>query len=311
MALGDAAKAPAGHRGGGPGGGAGAPAGRPFELRAADGLALSACRFEAHEPRAVVVVGAALGVRQDFYADFAGHLAARGLDAITFDCRGIGRSAPRSLRGFRASLDDWIALDYEAAIAHAASAAGGRPVFVVGHSMGAQLPALAPSGRQVRAMVAVAGGGGYWGGLAPALRPLMLAMLVGVAPVAIPLAGYFPGRRLRLLGDLPAGVMRQWRRWCLHPEYLVGVQPGARDAYARVRFPILSLSFTDDRMMPQRNIDTLHAHFTGTARTARRLSPADAGGPIGHTGFFRRRYRDTLWPIVSDWLLERAAQARP
>jgi predicted alpha/beta hydrolase len=113
-----------------------------------------------------------------------------------------------------------------------------------------------------------------------------------------------------MLGDLPAGVMRQWSRWCLNADYLVGVEPGAREAYANVRFPILSLSFTDDRMMPQRNVDTLHAFFRHAPRESRRLSPADAGGPIGHTGFFRHRYRDTLWPIAADWLLARAADAQ-
>ena len=80
------------------------------------------------------------------------------------------------------------------------------------------------------------------------------------------------------MGDLPAGVMRQWRRWCLHADYLVGVEPGARDAYARLRLPLLSLSFTDDRMMPQRNVDALQAHLSGVRRESPRLSPADAGG---------------------------------
>lgn len=276
-----------------------------LELVAGDGYRLAAFRFEAAAPRAVVVVGPALGIRQDFYFDFARDLAGRGLSALTFDFRGIGRSAPRSLRGFPATLSDWIRFDYEAVLNEARTVSGALPVTVVGHSMGAQLPALAPSGRHVRAMVAVAGGGGYWGGLAPAMRPFMLAMLLGVAPASMPLAGYFPGSRLRMLGDLPAGVMRQWSRWCLNADYLVGVEPGAREAYARVRFPILSLSFTDDRMMPQRNIDTLHAHFRHAPRESRRLSPAEAGGPIGHTGFFRRRYRDTLWPIAADWLLAR------
>ena len=115
---------------------------------------------------------------------------------------------------------------------------------------------------------------------------------------------------LRMIGDLQPGAMRQWSRWCLHPEYLVGVEPGAREAYERARFEILSLSFTDDWMMPQRNVDRLHAHFRSARRESRRIGPAQAGGPIGHMGFFRSRYRETLWPIAGDWLLERAAGAR-
>jgi predicted alpha/beta hydrolase len=278
------------------------------EIACGDGARIVAHRFDADRARAVAVIGGALGVRQDFYFDFAGYLAEHGVTAFTFDYRGVGHSAPRSLRRFRATLTDWARHDYDAVLREARAASPAGPLMVVGHSMGAQLPALAEAGRHVEAMVAVAGGGGYWGGLAWGLRPFMLAMVGVVAPLTIPLAGYFPGKRLRMMGDLPAGVMRQWSRWCLHPDYVVGVEPGAREAYARARFEILSLSFTDDQMMSQRNIDTLHAHFRGAQRQSRRLSPADAGGPIGHMGFFRRRYRDTLWPVALDWMLARAAE---
>jgi predicted alpha/beta hydrolase len=282
--------------------------GQRFELSAGDGTALAAHRFPARDARASVVIAPAMGVPQAFYRDFAAWLAQRGFDALTFDYRGIGQSAPRTLRRFRATIDDWIRFDYEAAISEARAGAGGRPLFVVGHSLGAQLLALLPSANEVRALVAVAGGSGYWRGFPARLRPMILLMLHGAAPLAMPLAGYFPGRRLRMIGDLPEGVMRQWRRWCLNEEYLVGVEPGAREAYAQARFDLLSLTFTDDSMMPQRNVDALHAHLRGVKRESRRLSPAQAGGPIGHVGFFRRRYRDTLWPVAADWLGERLGE---
>ncbi|GAA4402278.1 alpha/beta hydrolase family protein [Quisquiliibacterium transsilvanicum] len=280
-------------------------AGLRLELSAGDGSSVVAHRFDAAAPAGVVVIGAALAVPQAFYFDFAAWLAQQGFTALTFDYRGVGHAAPRSLRGFRANIDDWIRHDYEAVVVEARRLAGGRPLTVVGHSMGAQLVPLLPSAREVDAMVAVAGGSGHWRGFMPPMWPFMLAMHHVAVPVALPVAGYFPGRRLKMIGDLPSGVMRQWRRWCLHPDYLVGVEPGAREAYARAAFPMLSLSFTDDRMMPQRNVEALHAHLPGVRRETRRFSPADAGGPIGHMGFFRRRYRDSLWPVALDWIAAR------
>ena len=277
-------------------------AGHRLELPAGDGAVVVAHRFDAPAPKGVVVVGPALAVPQAFYFDFAAWLAQQGFTALTFDYRGIGHAAPRSLRGFQASIDDWVHWDYESVVVEARRLAGKLPLSVVGHSMGAQLVPLLPSSAEVDAMVAVAGGSGYWRGFPPAMRPFILAMHYGAAPLALPVAGYFPGRRLRMLGDLPAGVMRQWRRWCMHADYLVGVEPGAREAYARARFPLLSLSFSDDRMMTQRNVDALQAHLRGVRRESRRISPAEAGGPIGHMGFFRRRYRETLWPIALEWL---------
>ena len=74
-------------------------------------------------------------------------------------------------------------------------------------------------------------------------------------PIALRVAGYFPGKRLRKVGNLPSGVMAQWRRWCLSREYVVGAEgEHVRKAYASVRVPMLSLSFTDDEMMSARGI---------------------------------------------------------
>jgi len=63
--------------------------------------------------------------------------------------------------------------------------------------------------------------------------------------------GYFPGRRLRKVGDLPKGVMYQWRKWCLNPDYVVGYEGEAtRESYGEVVTPISSFSFTDDEFTP-------------------------------------------------------------
>jgi predicted alpha/beta hydrolase len=98
--------------------------------------------------------------------------------------------------------------------------------------------------------------------------------------------------------------MRQWRQWCLDREYVVGAQgEAARRDYAAVSLPILSLSFTDDEYMSARNIESIHGFYSGAPREMRRLRPGDVGEKrIGHFGFFRRRYAETLWPQAGEWL---------
>ena len=61
--------------------------------------------------------------------------------------------------------------------------------------------------------------------------------------------------------------MLQWRRWCLNPDYRVG-EGGAplRARYASVRFPILSLSITDDELMTARNTESLHGFYASAPR---------------------------------------------
>ena len=97
--------------------------------------------------------------------------------------------------------------------------------------------------------------------------------------------------------DLPAGVIRQWRRWCLHPDYLVGVEgEPMRQAFAAVRTPLTSLSFSDDEMMSARNTESLHGFYTSAPKTMRRIAPSEVGADrIGHFGFFRDAFKPTLW----------------
>jgi predicted alpha/beta hydrolase len=54
-----------------------------------------------------VVVGGAMGVRQDYYAPFAQWLATQGWRVLTFDYRGSGDSGPsgKELKGYKADLD--------------------------------------------------------------------------------------------------------------------------------------------------------------------------------------------------------------
>src|SRR5690606_8826067 len=117
------------------------------------------------------------------------------------------------------------------------------------------------------------------------------------APLATPLAGYFPGRRLGMIGDLPRGVIRQWRRWCLHPHYAVGAEGTVvSEAYSAVRTPIISLSFTDDEMMSGRNTESLHGFYRAAPKTFKRIAPDEIGvSRIGHFGFFRSEFADSLW----------------
>jgi predicted alpha/beta hydrolase len=120
------------------------------------------------------------------------------------------------------------------------------------------------------------------------------------------LCGYFPGRKLKKVGDLPAGVMLQWRKWCLHPQYSVGAEgESARLSYARASFPVLALSITDDELMTWRGTQNLINLYTGTERSFERITPVDLGVKrIGHFGFFRQQFSQSLWPRMVQ-ILER------
>jgi len=268
------------------------------EILAGDGQKLSARFFRPEgEPRASVLIVPAMGTPQEYYRAFAQWLSRQGLLAATFDYRGTGLSRPRALRGFKADIFDWARLDCAAMIDALSAAAPGVPLYWIGHSLGGQIFALVPNRQRVAKAVTVATGSGYWRETVPALRPKAFWLFHVVTPLALALCGYFPGKTLRKIGDLPKGVMAQWRAWCLNRDYSYGAESDeVRAQYAAVRTPIVSLSFSDDEMMSLRNTEAMHGYYSGAPRRMKRISPQEIGAPrIGHFGFFRSTFERSLW----------------
>lgn len=278
----------------------------PQNLITPDGATLVLRSWTPTPPaRGNVVIGGAMGVRQDYYGAFAQWLAGQGWRVTTFDYRGSGLSLPEgcSLREVKADLFDW-ARDYEAVVDHAHAAAPDLPLFLIGHSLGAQLPGLLANQHKVSGMLSVAAGSGYWRENAPQLKRIVPYFWWVLVPLATRLCGYFPGRRLRKVGDLPKGVILQWRKWCLDPKYSVGAEgEPVRQSYAGVRFPVLALSITDDELMTLRGTQSLLALYENARRELHRIAPEDlAVRRIGHFGAFRGEQETRLWPRMAQWL---------
>lgn len=281
----------------------------PISLDTHDGHPLVGYRFDpSHAPKACIVIAPAMAVPQSFYAAFARYLAARGYAVWTFDYRGTGESLAGSMRGVKADLTDWVARDYDAVVNVAADAYPGTPVFAVGHSFGGQCAPLLPSRARLAGLINVAVGSGARHHNAAGIRrtaPFLWYLLV---PLLCPVFGYFPGARIGVIGDVPNGAMRQWRRWCLTPDYILSGEPGAREAYASAEFPVLGLTFADDELLREEGSRMLHAAYLKRPADYRLIAPAEFGlKRIGHFGFFKPQSEAALWPLVTKWIEERLA----
>lgn len=260
-------------------------------LRASDGYELQARFHQASEPRGAVLVCPAMGVSQGYYGQFAAWLAGQGYSTLTFDYRGVGRSRRGSLRDVDVDVVGWARFDAGAALERILREE--LPVLWIGHSLGGQILPFVPGIERVEKVVTVASGSGYWRENAAPLRYAVWWLWYVAVPLSMRMYGYFPGKRLKKVGDLPRGVMAQWRQWCLDPEYAAGF---FASLYEQVRLPIRSLSFTDDEFMSERNIRSLHGHYTASEVTLERYAPAQLGlEKVGHFGFFRR---PEVWKLV-------------
>lgn len=282
---------------------------RDVRVPALDGYALAGT---AHEPegelRATVVLASATAVPRAFYTPFADHLASRGFATLTFDYRGIGGSRPKHLRGFQARMTDWGERDLAGAIEWAAARAPRAPLLVVGHSAGGQIVPLAPNRARVDGVLAVAAQSGYWRHWSGALRWRRFLDFHVLLPGAALAFGSVP-RWLGMGEDLPGGVAREWTWWCRHPDYLLRDGGEARRAaFASFDRPVLAVSVDGDSYAPRASVDALAEMYAGARVERWHVTRAEA--EPGHFGFFRPRFRESLWPRAVAWLEARAEAAR-
>jgi predicted alpha/beta hydrolase len=277
-----------------------------LKMPAADGHVLAARVYEPPagvKTRRAVLIASAMGVPQRFYEAYATWLASQGVAVMTFDWRGIGESAPRHLRGFKASISDWAALDLATAVDTCCARWPGVPRSFLGHSLGGQLFGCVDRPERFERVLTVASGNGYWRFNSLGVRLQALLLWWVLTPVAIRLAGYFPGKRLGAVGDLPAGAMWQWRRWCLHPDYLGAEGDAMRARYAGVTVPITAVILDDDELLSPKGIRRLYRLYAKAPVRFVHLHPREQGMKrIGHFGVFKANAAERLWPSTLDWL---------
>jgi predicted alpha/beta hydrolase len=249
-------------------------------------------------PQRVAIINCATGVKASYYARYARFLAAHGYLAITYDYRGIGGSRPLSLRRLKARKFDWGSKDFEGIMRWVIKNFPDASIAVVGHSIGGVVPGFSASNDRIDRMLTVAAQFAYWRDYAARARYRMLLKWHVLMPLATALAGFFPGRRLGWLEDLPAGVAYEWafRRARLEPA-------GIGRRFAQLRCPLLAYSISDDDFGTPAAVLRLLRHYRGSERTHVVVEPEElALTEIGHFAFFHDRFSDNLWLESLAWL---------
>jgi len=276
-------------------------------LSALDGYPLGVTCFPAAgSGEGALVVAGATGVAQRFYRRFAETAAEHGFETWTFDYRGVGRSAPSTLRNFRMNYLDWAELDLSAVIQHVASIHR-APVAMVGHSYGGHAVGLLPRPDQLKKVVTFGTGAG-WHGWMPPLERLRVKILWNViGPALVHSTGYLAWKRLGLGEDLPRDLFLQWRRWCRWPRYFFEDPelPDLAERFAQVTTPIRAVNATDDAWAMPISRDAFMAAYKNAPVERVTVNPGDFGlTGIGHIGYFRPE-ASALWESNLNWLIRK------
>lgn len=262
---------------------------RTLVIDAADGFPLVADVYRGDDR--TVVIASATAVPRRFYRHLTSFLQSWGATVIAFDYRGIGDSRPASLKGFEAKFSDWGSLDLKGVLRWAREQERG-PVFLVGHSAGGQVAALADT--PVEAMVTVSAQSGYWALQGGWQKAAVLFHMTVTFPLLCRLFGYMPWSRLGGgAQDLPKGVALQWARWCRNRDYLFSERALPLHLYSRFTAPVLAYSIHDDDWGTAASVDSMMGHYPNLTR--RHLK-----GPrkLGHFGYFKPR-SEQLWGEVT------------
>lgn len=275
---------------------------RDLSFSATDGVSLTGTLTEGKGSGPLVLISSATAVPRGYYQSFAEALVGEHdfRAVLTYDYRGTGGSRSRSTNGRKISMRDWGQKDFPGALDALRAISPSSRVVGVGQSYGGQALGLNERHGEFSRYVMVSTMSGYWRGTDEPWKVLLSMNLLGMP------YGMLTGTTPHWLGlgmDLPGGVFRDWTRWCRNPEYFF-TDPtlNAAQTYSEVKVPILSIGATDDKWGTPRAQAALLKYYCNAPIEHMRVSPAEAGSPIGHIGFFRSRFRETLWPKAIEWL---------
>ena len=277
-----------------------------LRILARDGYPLAASLYTPDaERRGIVIVSSATAVPRRFYRRFAVVLAGAGYAVITYDYRGIGDSAPRSLKGFECRTRDWGLLDMAGVIDWARDELAAEKLFLVGHSVGGQVAGLLDNAERVDGLVTVSAQSGYWALQGGEQKWLAGFHMYFTFPVLTRIVGYMPWSWLGNALDIPKGAALEWSRWCRDPDYLLGDETLPLDRFATFGAPVLAYSIGDDKWGTVAAVNAMMSAYPNVER--RHIEPGDHGmTAIGHFGYFRPG-SEPLWHAAIGWLDQRAS----
>jgi predicted alpha/beta hydrolase len=245
----------------------------------------------------------ALGVPAGAYRRLAEALSAAGTPTGVAEWRGGGASPVRASR-----RSDWGYLDLfqhevQGGIAALRERLAGRPVAVVGHSLGGHLGLMARAQAVpgLAGVLTVASGTPTLRFFAPKLR-LQLRFVLSAHGVTGPLLGYFPGHRIGFGGRQPRQLMDEWALLARLGRFEIGgrnlLEP--RSEAAR-RLPVRSLSLPHDIYAPRAATEHL-LQLAGVGPEA--VERFEGPGPLGHFDWLKepRALAGRMHALLAAWI---------
>ncbi len=274
-----------------------------LKFQTGDGWTLAGDIHVGPKPRKAIIISAGTGYPKGFYRHAAGWFADQGAVVLTYDYRGIGDSAPKTLVGSEIDYPDW-GLDLSAATDAIEQRFPDLPIAHIAHSAGGKFIGLMPNHAKIQRHAFLSVGTGYFGGHHRRNLPLEMYFWWGMGPYSLARHGY-----IKPIGGwrgqaLPPKLFRTWRRWSHRRSYF---QPELKTTltskfYNDVASPIRSWVFSDDPIATSKSAQDVVDCYPNAASELITVSPPELGlKHVGHDGAFRKG-RTAIWEQVWQFL---------
>ena len=273
-------------------------------ITASDGYRLSAL-YGTPDFKSIgtIVLSSATGVKKEFYTNFASFLVSEGYTVLLFDYRGIGGSAPSDLRTMDAYMHEWGTKDMNAALHYLVNDMGLSGIIWLGHSVGAQLVGFSENPQHVTKVISINSALGYWGYFPFPMKWLIWILWYFIGPLMIKIYGYGVMTKIGWGENLPRNMLMEWRAWCLDKTYFRKClrQLLRSDKFSKFTIPITAVYMSDDFIANDKTVALMMNFFPNSPQKIMKLSVREhTKDRVGHTGLFRKKFRENLWPVIMD-----------
>lgn len=276
---------------------------KEIKIQTKDGYELSATLREPIEkPIGFIQINSGTGIPQKFYRHFANYLTKKGYVTVTFDYRGIGKSKPKTLKGFKATNFQWGEFDMTAVLDWGIKNYPNLEKTIVGHSMGGQLIGTMKNADKIDKTFLIASGTGFWKDMPKSsLKMLMPFLWYIYIPFTTTFCGYGGAKKIKQGENLPKGVALQWRNWCISKNYWDSdLNKGVnKNSFQKLTGELKSISFLDDKIISEKANNKLLQYYKNVSVEKSIISPNEVGlNSIGHFGFFSSK-SEKLWKLIA------------